>query len=207
MKKFKKSYQIAKFIEANNPSRKEIVTHLMVNINKKYSSIEEFDYKNHYGHYSTNFCQWKHLGNVTTKKGRYTLTQQCIDNDYKLYSKPTEAKLKDAKKSASFWKREFNNINNLNWELAREIDRLKKELKNATAQAPSWNLTNELTLVTEERNQLKKSNAHLSERCRVLRERTDKIQGIDVQAVEVKKINTTDDKNQDINININIKLS
>jgi hypothetical protein len=84
--------QIKKFIDENNPTRKEIVKFIIVNL----GSVKEEDYNasNYKGHYSTNFTQWKTNGHVQTDaKHRYSLTELGKKSTKSLYSLPLEVQL------------------------------------------------------------------------------------------------------------------
>jgi hypothetical protein len=89
--------KIKTFILNNNPTRSEIIRHIVVDINKKVSG-EFFDnnHRQYRGYYACNIQMMRNTGNVATdKSGRYYVTLQGLKNENSLYYKPDLLKLKD----------------------------------------------------------------------------------------------------------------
>lgn len=88
--------KIKTFILNNNPTRSEIIKHIVVDINKKVSS-EFFDkhHRSYRGYYGCNIYKMCKSGNIASKNGKYYITEQGITNENSLYNKPTLIALKD----------------------------------------------------------------------------------------------------------------
>jgi hypothetical protein len=66
--------RIKNFIDKKNPTRKELVMFIVINIGKK-CTLKEYDHNRYRGQYSTAITQWKYNGQVEVKDGRYQLTK------------------------------------------------------------------------------------------------------------------------------------
>jgi hypothetical protein len=74
-----KSQQVAEFIRLNNPKRKEIIKHLVCNINgmmteEQFDSLEGDAKKSVNAFWSTNFAKWRRVGTIEVVGGKYSLT-------------------------------------------------------------------------------------------------------------------------------------
>ena len=87
--------RIKRFIDRKNPTRKEILMYLIIDIYKR-ETKKTFNYSEYRGQYSTNFTKWRETGNVQVdpKTKRYSLTKEGKANKKSLYSMPIENKLK-----------------------------------------------------------------------------------------------------------------
>jgi hypothetical protein len=121
--------QIKNFIATNNPTRKEIVKFIIVNINGK--SEEHYDYSNHRGHYSTNFGTWKRYGYVVTdSKHRYSLTALGKKSN-SFYAMPTKMKDDLEQRRLSFLDVRYSELKIENYELRKELYGIKTKLRNS----------------------------------------------------------------------------
>lgn len=100
IKKYKvlKADLIKKYIFEYEPTRKQLIRFILVNMNGSVRGVDfDSDPRAFRGHYSTALAQMRRSGNITTVKGRYKLTKQALSNDLSLYQKPYKEQVKDLK--------------------------------------------------------------------------------------------------------------
>ena len=107
----KKIDKIKEFIINNKPTHKELVTYIVVSINKL-CKLDEYVHNNYRGYYSTNFTKWKRNGQVKVdSKGRYCITPIGLKSKKSLYSLPLSVKVKQLEKQLSNFKKHYGNLN------------------------------------------------------------------------------------------------
>ena len=121
-----KSYYIAKFLQKNKCSRKDLIRFIICDLNKKhtYKEFNKIYSKRYRGHYGTNIVQWERLGNITRKNGVYTLTKQCVNNDFKLYSVTDKIKIKNLQKKLKLSYKNNRDLFLVNHELNKKLNKI-----------------------------------------------------------------------------------
>lgn len=124
--------RIKVFIQNNNPTKSELVEHIVVDINKRVSREFYEKYKRTFrGYYNTNLQTMRYAGNIASdKNGKYYVTPQGLVNENSLYVKPNKRRVKDLKALVEYKNNWIIEIQMQKRELERENYKLKQTLEN-----------------------------------------------------------------------------
>lgn len=118
----KKIDRIKDFIIKNNPTRKQIVTFIVVDINKL-CTLEEYSHKRWGSYYATNFTKWKHNGQThVDNKGKYSITPEGLKSKKSLYSLTDNIKIKRLENQVEVLRETIQDLRNRVWKAEKTVN-------------------------------------------------------------------------------------
>ena len=107
-----KIQRIKNFIIENKPTRKEIITFIVVELNGL-CTYNEYDHRDWSDYYSTNFTKWKYNEQIRKDdKGRFFITKEGLKCTKGLYSIPDSVIIKRLKRRTEYQAETIKDLRN-----------------------------------------------------------------------------------------------